>query len=610
VAYIERDADQRLFNHLAEGRYCHVLAPPKTGKTELLKQVQGHLTPSPVTPDAPVLPPFRCAYVSFKELIEDTEDGLGGNRIVTGKAWYGALTRKLAKDFGFYNNPRDANYRRQRFEQLPQEAFQSFVDDVLLAEVSEKVVIFFDDIEEFLTLTFQGQEPSLFRNNFFWTVCQFYHRRADREINLAEKYRRLAFVLSGSALPSDLVTAENCDPFREISQFITLNDFDLQQLEENDEISRRTSHRDRRKILEKTQGHPYLTLWFVNNLSQINPDLDVHIEGQVNNWKTNELCFLEKIGNKLKLESNRSLLELYQRVNSDDRLPLEDCEAHQRLLLWGIVAERSGYLEVHNPIFKKIAYLWFQPDQVLSKISQTPSPPESEGSAPENEATPPDILLTEPPSNNDPAPPTGFWEGIRRGVCDFLDRLKDLAIGWEPRQLFIPLALGAGVLSQLLKNPRGISRLWGRVRQFFGRGRQALNKPLVYFPLLLILSALLFILRPQLSSWFAQFPSWIPQISSMFRGDPNRFDNQANKTLENFWKPDAVNQIEAMEEAIQNLDEWQKNERAKKETQRPLLALQQIYYNIRDSVQDKTCKKVHSAKSQQLRHLIRSNFGT
>jgi WD40 repeat protein len=582
VAYIERDADRRLFNNLVEGRYCHVLAPPKTGKTELLKQVQGRLTAPPVTPDAPILSPFRCAYVSFKELIEGREDGLGGNRTVTGQNWYGALTRKLARDFGFYNIGRDGEYRRQRFERTPQEAFEIFIRDVLLEEISEEIVIFFDDIEEFLTLTFPNQGLDLFRNIFFSTLCLFHDQRASRNIDLSTRYERLRFVISGSALPNELVTADDFDPFREISQSITLNDFDLEQLTNNDEILSRLSLRYLRLIWDKTQGHPYLTMWFVNNFSQINPDLDAHIEHQIRAWRTNELGFLEKIDNKLKQEPNRLLLELYQSVNTNGTIPFEDCEAHQRLLLWGIVAKRSGYLEVHNPIFKRIAHLWFEPAQISSEPSQPQSSPESEGSASGSEAPPPDILSTEPPSNNDPAPSTGFWEGIRQGTCDFLDRFKDLAIGWEPRGLFLPLSLFAGSLSQILKNPRLVSRLWGRVRQFFGRGRQALNRPLVYFPLLLLLSALLFVLSPQISSGVAQFFSWVPQIFSMFKSDPNRFDSQANETLENFWKTDAVNQIEAMEAAIQNLDEWQKNERAKKETQRPLLALQQIYYNIRE----------------------------
>jgi hypothetical protein len=172
LIYVERNADQELLNSIIKGNYCHVLAPPKTGKTELLRKARQSIEEYP----HPEGTSYRCAYLSFKDLIASE---LGDRRNISETDWYGAFTRQLAKAFDLYNNSCEADddYRRRRFARVPREALQVFIKDVLLEETSGKVVIFIDDIEEILSLSLSSQQASGFRNNFFWTLGWFYDQR-------------------------------------------------------------------------------------------------------------------------------------------------------------------------------------------------------------------------------------------------------------------------------------------------------------------------------------------------------------------------------------------------------------------------------------------------
>lgn len=76
-----------------------------------------------------------------------------------------------------------------------------YLEEVVLAEVKRKVVIFVDEIDSTLSLPFS-------RDDFFAALRAFYNRRAERVEN-----EQLTFCLLGVAAPGDLIADPTRTPF-------------------------------------------------------------------------------------------------------------------------------------------------------------------------------------------------------------------------------------------------------------------------------------------------------------------------------------------------------------------------------------------------------------
>jgi hypothetical protein len=70
---------------------------------------------------------------------------------------------------------------------------------VLLAEVNQNVVIFVDEIDNVLRLSF--------KDDFFAVIRTCFNKRAERP-----EYKRLTFALLGVASPSDLIQDRTLTP--------------------------------------------------------------------------------------------------------------------------------------------------------------------------------------------------------------------------------------------------------------------------------------------------------------------------------------------------------------------------------------------------------------
>jgi WD40 repeat protein len=580
LVYIERSADDELFTNLLQGRYCHVLSPTKTGKTELLRQTEGKLTKYRDDSSPDKNPVFNCAYVSFRE------NKLRGNNLTTEQDWYAALTNSLARAFRLDNCLSTQNYRTNRSER--ERTFgglgelRTFVRDVLLTEVSEKIVVFFDDVDELLSLDLPERSSRL-KNEFFRTLGWFYDQR-NGSIPIIPDLQRLTFVLSGAVLHTDLVSGDPYNFFRDISASIELEDFDLKNLQDNSEGFNNPNSEDLQAILSKTKGHPYLTMDLVSKFSMSSFGLDEYIETYVTNWETNELQFLKKTQRKLK--SDDSLWALYQDIHQYESDVDTSSHDHDRLRLLGIVAYRSSSWRVHNPIFRKVSQLWLEassqdasepvepvePVAILPAISEPAPPP------PELEATSP-----EPPHEAPQTSSPSFWDAIRDAIRQGLtngglDTLEALLRGFSPIWLLWLITPIFSVFRSILASPelfqrffRGVGGIcgwfWGKIATVWTR---AIRSHWLIYPLLAVITVLLVIGVPKffplinLDGWFS-----------------SQFEQKAEAVLNKFWKADEVNEIEALEEALQIVSDW-KLSQGQSKTKLPLYALQQIYYNIHE----------------------------
>ncbi|MEW5939839.1 MAG: AAA-like domain-containing protein, partial [Chloroflexota bacterium] len=127
----------------------------------------------------------------------------------------------------------------------PATRMTNFLRNVLLEEVSEPVVLFFDEIDSTLSLSFG--------DDFFAALRAIYNARS----TVAE-FKRLSFVLIGVATPSDLISDSKRTPFN-IGYRVELTDFTPEELKPLNEGLGENANEVLGWVFEWTHGHPYLT---------------------------------------------------------------------------------------------------------------------------------------------------------------------------------------------------------------------------------------------------------------------------------------------------------------------------------------------------------------
>ena len=365
--YVPRvGVDEELVQELLSGQYCHVLSPPRTGKTKLLEAVERDLWKRGVS----------CTTISLKYLMTEVSTSQRSEH-----DWYGAITSMIATFFEIHETQEyedfvDIDKREIRH---PKVWLTIFIRDVLLRKIGERVVIIFDDVDYLLKFTFPNFEDRQlqdFRNQFFRVLRQCYELRNNQDSQQFNQYHRLTFALAGSARELDLVQASNCTLFPNISRSFELKDFKYEELFNQTRVAQwlgevpPVSQADVLEVLKQTEGHPALTAYLLKHV-QAQPSLRNFIEDiLIPNWESNELSFLENIREAL---NQPSLLSLYRRILSGDRIVYSPKNPDQeRLRMLGLVAVRDFYIEVHNPIFRQVSLDYWNSDLNDAEASTDP----------------------------------------------------------------------------------------------------------------------------------------------------------------------------------------------------------------------------------------------
>lgn len=327
-SYVERSADDELLHLVLKGEFCYILTPRQMGKSSLMVRTVQRLK----------------AQGSHTATIDLTGIGL-----VPIEKWYLGLLVELQRKL---NLTADAEkWWIENTSLGPPQRFKNFLQDVVLAELTGRVVIFIDEIDSTLRLNF--------RDDFFAVIRAIYN---DRAINPA--FERLTFVLLGVATPTDLIQDRTRTPFN-IGQRIDLREFsraDAQVLQSG----LQAAHPEQAEVIFDrifywTNGHPYLTQTLCAKI----------VQDKTNTWNDErvdqivEKTFLaEEARGESNLKfvndvikdhpQNRPLLTLYRQVYEGKTIPEDERSLIQnQLKLFGLVQGEKGALQVRNQIYRQ-----------------------------------------------------------------------------------------------------------------------------------------------------------------------------------------------------------------------------------------------------------------
>jgi WD40 repeat protein len=228
-----------------------------------------------------------------------------------------------------------------------------FFRDLVLRTTSTAIVIFFDEIDSTINLSFS--------DDFFAAIRACYNARATEP-----EYRRLSFVLLGVASPSQLIKDPKRTPFN-IGYRVELTDFTREEAEPlaqglNSDTIRSSGLLER--ILYWTGGHPYLT----QKLCKLVSEDTVHADPEMTVDRLVEKEFLaqEASQNEINFQrvreltagspESRQLLRLYLRIYRGQQVlddPLSPIQTG--LKLSGLAVVREGrVLSVRNRIYARV----------------------------------------------------------------------------------------------------------------------------------------------------------------------------------------------------------------------------------------------------------------
>ncbi len=333
--YVVRQADSQLYEGLKIGKFCYLLNCRQMGKSSLRVQTMARLKKEGVA----------CVAFEMRELCLHE---------VTDDEFYGGFVSYLVSEFNLNIDLESWWYGYTLIH--PARRLSKFIEEVLLEQVTQSIVIFVDEIDSILNLSF--------KDDFLAFIRSCYNKRADKL-----KYNRLTFALLGVATPADLIADSSHTPFNIESEAIELTGFQLDEATPLEKGFVGISSNPRavlQEILLWTGGQPFLTQWvcqLVSSLSHIEIGVEADCVASIvrsrilNNWLAQDKQqHLQTIRDRIL--NNEQLacwsLGMYQKVLQAGELAVDDSLKVMKLRLSSLVIKQGGKLKVYNRIYQSV----------------------------------------------------------------------------------------------------------------------------------------------------------------------------------------------------------------------------------------------------------------
>jgi len=344
-SYIKRPADNELFAALEDGELCLILAPRQVGKSSLMVHTIARLKKKDIA----------AGYADFQSL--------GNQR--NPDHWFGAIINQITRSLKLTTN--SVKWWKSYKELDATQRFKNFLEDVVLTEIMQPVVLFFDEIDSVLRLPFS--------DDFFTTV-----RAIDNERAINPFLKRLTCVLIGTTTASSFIRDHSRTPFN-IGRKIELDDFHKASTVLFNEVLGPNSEALIERIFYWTNGQPYLfqklseTVYALPLKERTPEQIDTEVEHLYLQRKIEQDKHLKPIQDFLLADVKlvKETLIAYRTIlQGEEIIYNEQSLVHNRLKLSGIVYVKDKRFVLRNRIYESVFNLqWLEEyaDITREKIS-------------------------------------------------------------------------------------------------------------------------------------------------------------------------------------------------------------------------------------------------
>jgi hypothetical protein len=348
--YLPRKVDEELLALCHAGTFAYVLTSRQMGKSSLMVRTAERLIEGGI----------HAVIIDLTQL---------GTQLTAAEWYLGLLT--IIADSLMLETDVMSWWQAHAYLGVTQRLTR-FFQEILLAEVKNSVVIFVDEIDTTLNLSFT--------DDFYAAIRYLYNARA-----LVPAYQRLSFVLIGVATPSDLISDLQRTPFN-IGQRVDLTDFTFEEalpLADGLGLPPDEARDVLRRVMHWTGGHPYLMQRLCHAIAEqkrgswSQADTDAVVTstffGEMSEQDHN-LQFVRDMLIKRAPDPTR-VLATYREIRLG-RHPVRDEEqslVKAHLKLSGIVRREQDVLRVRNPIYTGVFdYRWVQEHWPVHWIKRIP----------------------------------------------------------------------------------------------------------------------------------------------------------------------------------------------------------------------------------------------